>query len=121
MAIILAILILVLCLMPGNKVPKYHFPHLDKMVHFVLFGTFALSMLYGFMKQTQFKLIHKQAVLWSISIGIIYGVFIEILQDQLSPSRSFEFKDILADTSGVLISFLFFQKIGKKLFGLQLK
>ncbi len=41
-----------------------------------------------------------------ILILVGYGIGIEFIQDNLIEGRSFEIKDILADTSGCLIFFI---------------
>ncbi len=114
-AILLFFVILFLCTLPGSKVPQYAIPHLDKIAHITLFGSFGLSMFYGFSKQFQFKKLQQKAVLIAFSFGIFYGIAIEIIQANFIPSRSFELEDIIADSAGILLALLFFRKVKSKL------
>ena len=48
---VITIAILVLTLMPSNEVPSSSGIQLDKIVHFVLFFSFAFSLIIGLLKQ----------------------------------------------------------------------
>lgn len=52
-----------------------------------------------------------------ISIGIIiFGIIIELLQDILTDYRTFDLYDILANSLGVILSFICFEFFQKRIF-----
>ncbi len=46
--------------------------------------------------------------------GIFYGIIMEFVQKNWVPNRSFEIGDIIADTIGCFIAYLYFMKKGRK-------
>ncbi|TAG10816.1 MAG: hypothetical protein EAZ35_10120 [Sphingobacteriia bacterium] len=98
---------LVLFTLPGSKVPTIswlNIPHLDKIIHNIIF--FSLSTSLYIWLAAAFPPIKKKGVIVMILILVGYGIAIEFIQDNLIEGRSFEIKDILADTSGCLIFFI---------------
>jgi VanZ family protein len=79
-------------------------PHLDKIIHNIIF--FSLSASLYIWLAAAFPPIKKKGVIVMILILVGYGIAIEFIQDNLIEGRSFEIKDILADTSGCLIFFI---------------
>lgn len=78
--IVWAIVIFVLCAMPGESVPNPHLniPHLDKIVHFGMFFVMALLICNELEYQTRLK--QRTIFIIAISITCLYGGIIEILQ-----------------------------------------
>lgn len=72
----------------------------DKLVHFIFY--FVLVLLWSFSR----KLISKGKVLKIYFLAVLYGTIIEVLQPRLSPTRSFDWFDILANFSGGTTAFL---------------
>ncbi len=87
----------------GNleKVPMLGVPHLDKVVHFILFGTLVFlwwSFLYE--KQKFFSL----SMLLTIFLAVTaYGIGMEFYQKYFT-SREFELGDIYADAAGAAMA-----------------
>ena len=104
---IMTAFIFILLLLPPSKVPEESIlkwiPHLDKVVHFFLFGTYAfiLDRYRGFRLNTlSFKLRTSLIFCWVA----IYGIALEGLQ--LVVGRDFSWMDWIADMTGCVL-FLF--------------
>jgi VanZ family protein len=109
------ILILFLCTMPGSSLPKaslFDKLHVDKLVHFFLFGGTVILLAYGYYRQRG----HISG--WTL-LGIalatgLYGLAIEFIQKYFTANRSFEIMDVVADTVGALMGALIFRFVGKR-------
>ena len=109
------VLILFLCTLPGSAIPSasiFDKLHVDKIVHFVLFGGTVLLLAYGYYKQ-------RNAISWLALFSLaavvtLYGLAIEFIQKYLVPNRSFDMYDLLADGLGALAGALVFSWIGKR-------
>jgi len=91
------------------KMPKVEvsYSNIDKLYH--LFAYFMLSFcwLFSFYKKPTLKYI-------IVISCIIYGIIIEVLQDTLTLYRTGDFKDVLANTVGIVLGLLVFNQIFKK-------
>jgi hypothetical protein len=97
-----ALLILVLCLMPGRTLPQWDWADLfslDKPVHLVLFGV--LTVLLG----RAFRLAHPSGpiLLWSVLLSVGYGLATEALQQLQALGRHGDVNDAIANTMGALV------------------
>ena len=90
-------------LRPGSQNVDYWFVFqgIDKIIHLSTFIVLGFSFMAAFPK-TRFSSF--------ILIMFIYAVLTEILQDQMKLGRSMELYDLLADTAGVLLGRLLFNK-----------
>jgi len=116
--IVWALIILILLGLPPSDLPKtpfLHIPHLDKIVHGVLFCVLVLLIARGLYKQNSSFLINKNIALFSIFIGVLYGGITEILQGSVFIGRTSDIIDFLADTVGCIIGFLLFSLLKEKL------
>lgn len=88
------IIMIILYLFPINKYLKilYKIPYIDKIIHTTNF--FILGLLFNL------KFINNNKL-----ILILFGLFIEILQGFFQTGRSFDIKDLIADTIGVLLTY----------------
>lgn len=110
-----SLLIAYLLFIPGNDLPHNKFldsiPHLDKIVHFVLFTVF--TFLLYFEKKIANKVIRTVDHIQLILIAATYGACTEIIQGLMIFERTGSWFDYLTDliaiASGTLI-FLAFQK-----------
>ena len=120
-SIIWMLVIAYLLFIPGNDLPHNKFldsiPHLDKIVHFVLFTVF--TFLLHFEKKIAFKVIRITDHIQIILIAAAYGACTEIVQGLKILERDASWLDYLTDltgiTSGILI-FLAFQKFIDRFF-----
>lgn len=90
--------------MPSSDVPKIPLiPHLDKMVHVILFLGFS------FLCLAAIRDIQPWQMIFIGIISLVYGWLIEIVQGKLTYlERSFDILDIVADSLGTLIGYLIF-------------
>lgn len=95
---LLVAVVLVLILMPGDDVPSVGIPHLDKVVHFCMFGSI------NFMFYLEYYFNNKCLPKWikPCIYLVIYAVITEVLQ-YFVPGRSCDVKDLIADTLGIVI------------------
>ncbi len=109
-ALLWTVFIFILMAIPGNMLPheeKTFIPNLDKLVHATLFGTFVfLWSVYLDAKN------EKKINSWSRSISVLfiaclYGVGTELMQKYFIPNRDYDIYDILADSIGAILGFLF--------------
>lgn len=109
------ILILFLCTMPASAVPQSGFLdllHMDKIVHFFLFGGTVLLLAYGYYRQK--GRISTLALLCLALVVSLYGLGIEFIQKYFTANRSFEMWDVVADAAGALCGALIFGLVGKR-------
>ena len=113
--IIWAIVIFVLCSIPGDDLPQasmIQIPHFDKMIHFGLFfimGIFLISEL-----RYQTKLSRMSIALIVFAAIAIYGGVIELLQEKYFINRSGDFWDLCADAAGGATSVFVFPFLKKQ-------
>jgi VanZ family protein len=101
---------LILLCLPGSTIPKYPWLaviYADKWIHIFLFG-----MLYYLFARPFFssKLKKTQQKKWFLLIlvgGIAYGIIMEFVQKYWIPNRSFEVWDIVADSCGCLLGYVY--------------
>jgi VanZ family protein len=110
-----AVLILIVCSMPQGEFPAaLPFKHFDKTVHFFLYAFLSLFLIVGFKKQFEFRLLRKRAILYSFLFSFSYGLLIEMLQQFIFTTRSFDVMDLVANFSGTIFGiFAFFIIYGK--------
>ena len=111
-----ALLILVLCGIPGKGIPHISFLELlsfDKFVHASIFFILVLFFIRS-NKLTKLKLMNKNAVFIAAGISIAYGGLIEILQATVFTDRSADWYDFIADSFGCLVAALLYCSISKK-------
>ena len=104
-SLVWAVLILILCGIPGGSLPSsrfFHIPNFDKIVHTALY--FPLAIFLG----AEFDLSKKSILritgpLLTMLLVTVYGGLIEILQEKLFSNRSSDIVDLLADVIGGLL------------------
>lgn len=103
---------------PGKELPKFGawFEQIsfDKLIHTFLFGMLAvLWMLPVAVGNTSYQ--HKLHWFIKVALGAaIWGYMAELIQKYFIPMRSYDLVDLLANTLGVVIAFIYFSiKYGK--------
>ncbi|MBS1617627.1 MAG: VanZ family protein [Bacteroidetes bacterium] len=99
-SILWAAFILVICLMSHRHVPRVTIPYFDKVVHFTLYFILAVLTWYGWTRQKNFPALRANTFIKVILVLTLYGLTIEIMQGTLTPDRSFDLWDELANTTG---------------------
>ncbi len=113
-AMLWALLILVLCGMPGTDIPHISFLELlsfDKFVHASIFFVLLLLTVRGFVVQTSFFKLKKSAKYIAFVLCVVYGGSLEIMQGTLFVQRSASIFDFIANSFGVAMGLLFYKKI----------
>ena len=104
------LLIAVLTLMPGHYIPRittfWDWLSPDKLLHFLLFGTYIFLLLEGFKRQRTYAFLQKHPVVMGLLIGIIFAIFIEVMQKFVIPGRDGNIYDFLADMLGSILGIL---------------
>jgi VanZ family protein len=108
-ALIFLIFSFILFTLPGSSFPKTDWlgvPHLDKLVHIILF--FILCLLFSFGVSVQaFRNSRKIVLFWIVAIsGILYGTAIEFVQKYWFAYRSFDYLDMAADAIGAVLALI---------------
>jgi VanZ family protein len=105
-------LILVLLTLPGSVFPSEGLlgvPHLDKVVHIILFGIFVYAWTLYFRTNKKER---RFTILVFVLLACAYGIIMEYVQRDYIPHRSFDVGDIMADCMGALLAgaYLFFSR-----------
>jgi len=103
--IIWAIIIFVLCSIPGDNLPHtsmIEIPYFDKMVHFGLFFVMGILLISELKYQTNLGTLSITLIIFAIVA--VYGGAIEVLQEHFFINRSGDFWDLCADITGGICS-----------------
>lgn len=84
--------------MPGSNVPSVGVPHIDKVVHFIMFAGFAACYYWEYSKWQLQRAKALKSSIWLIGVGALT----EVIQYFL-PQRSCDIKDLLADAMGIIV------------------
>jgi hypothetical protein len=106
-----ALLILVLCLLPGQHVPSYWWAELldvDKWVHAGVFAVLVGLLAQGLGERRGG---YTQARLSALALGIGYGALTEWLQSTPLLGRTMDGMDLSADAIGCVLGLLFWPKL----------
>lgn len=97
-------IILVLSLVPGNKLPGIpYIPHLDKIVHALMYFGLAVLLV------RPLKILPiSRPYLWSVMICLVIGSAVEYSQAYLTVNRSGSFYDELANVFGAMMGVAFY-------------
>ena len=100
-----ALIILILCGIPGKDIPHISFLELlsfDKLVHAGIFFVFILLAIRGFLLQTSFPRLQLSARAAAFFMCVAYGGLMEVMQGTLFEGRSASPYDFIANTIGCL-------------------
>jgi glycopeptide antibiotics resistance protein len=112
-----ALIILILCGLPGDRFPELTFLEWlkpDKIVHLVLFGVLCFLLLRGFNRQNNFSVLNKNSIALALLISISYGGIVELLQTYVFIHRSGDIRDAAANAIGALIGYWIYKKYSKR-------
>ncbi|MHC1703425.1 MAG: VanZ family protein [Tenuifilaceae bacterium] len=115
-SVVWAIVILILCGMPGddlNKVKFIDIPHLDKIVHGFLYFVFTLLLISENNSQKAYYETTMSSIIIAAIIALSYGMLIEVLQKILFINRGAEILDMVANTIGFLVAVIFYRQINR--------
>lgn len=105
-SILWALFMLVLFVLPGHKLPDIDFWELnmeDKLAHMAVFALLAGLLVWGEQRRqgTAYISLGTKAVI--VILAMVFGLFTELVQDQLIPSRYGSIGDVLADAIGAIL------------------
>ena len=98
----IAIIIISLIPIPNLPLPEFNLLQPDKLFHFLMY----FVMFLGWKKSNFFK--EDKYFIKSLVIVFLVGLFIEFLQGTEYIERYFELADLLANSIGILFSYLIF-------------
>ncbi len=112
LTILWSILIIFLLLIPTSEItkPKIIIPYFDKIIHFGIFS------IWGIIFQLENKTKHR--IPPTIILGAGFAISTELMQKYLTTTRTFDYLDILADLTGIILSVIVFEiywRINKKM------
>src|SRR4051812_22939500 len=110
-AMLWALLILILCGIPGRDIPHISFLELlsfDKFVHAGIFFVLLLLTVRGFLLQTRYEKLRNNSRVFAACICIAYGGSLEIMQGTLFSERSADVYDFIANSFGCLMGLLLY-------------
>jgi len=107
-------IVLFLSLSSGENLPHPRwlmFPHIDKMIHFMMYFVFALVLIHDLKRSGKILPKHdgNKIILISVLIVIIWGGILEILQQIPAIRRDCDFFDFLANAAGAFLAAAFYR------------
>jgi hypothetical protein len=108
-----ALVIFILCAIPGKNLPHYDWADLlsvDKLVHFTMFFILIVLLRQAWTKNNLSLTIFLQNVI-AVSAGITYGGTLELMQHYCYTDRSGSWFDFLANSMGAIAGSLLFNKL----------
>jgi hypothetical protein len=119
LAILWAMLIFILSLIPGKSFPEISLGDLlsiDKVAHVFMYAGLVFLSTTGFKRQYSNGWLRYHAKLTSFWISLSYGFLLETMQLVLNSDRSFDWMDVAANAGGCFLGILLFMLIyGKEL------
>lgn len=106
-----ALLILILCGIPGRDIPHISFLELlsfDKYVHAGVFFILIVLTIRGFSLQTQSRFFKQSTKSTAFSICVIYGGVLEVMQGTIFEERSADIFDFIANSFGCIMGILLY-------------
>lgn len=113
-AVLYTCVITILFFLPSKDLPSTKFSEADKVLHCLIYFVFInLWLLYLYVKNDyRFK---KKWILILLLLFLVYGIIIEVSQEQFTDSRSADIFDVVANLTGSLLGIFFFKSIKHKL------
>lgn len=105
--IIWAIALGFLMLLPSDRIPESQLLTFDKINHLIAYGLLSFLIALGYRLNTSTGVKRKNVLTRAVSLSIIYGTILELLQYYV-PGRALEFYDLIANVMGCLFGILIF-------------
>jgi VanZ family protein len=110
LALLYVTFISVMFFLPGSAFPKETWLskiYFDKWVHIGFFLVLLLLWLWALLPS-------RLGTYWLLAIAAVYGISVEIVQDQFVSNRSFDLGDWVADMTGALVAVWLWGRYRKK-------
>ena len=88
---------------PDNDI-DIEVPNIDKIVHFFFYFIAAILACLFIRERSNGRLPIRKAMLYTAIFLILFGLGIEILQEKITTYRSGDIFDLIANTTGILVS-----------------
>jgi VanZ family protein len=114
-AMLWALIILILCGIPGRDIPHISFLELlsfDKFVHAGIFFVLVLLTVRGLVLQEKKS---KYAKLVAGLVCVLYGGLLEVMQGTFFSERSADVYDFIANSFGCIIGIVLYNNIERKI------
>ena len=108
-----AVLIFVASSIPNASLPPIGIEYEDKWIHLLIYGVFGFLVARSFFIQAKSRWMWQYFWLFSIAIGVVYGITDEFHQ-RFVPGRYPEILDAVADAVGSILGVMIFLLISKK-------
>lgn len=109
-AVIWGVFILFLITTPinidANKLSRFSFPGIDKLVHTGIFFVFTVLLLFASLKNDDSLRLISFPIVLIIIISSSFAISTELIQRYLATYRSFELWDVFADHIGIGMAYL---------------
>ncbi len=93
---LISILILIAVLIPGSNIPDVKMVGIDKLVHIVMFASWAVSVKFDYPRLKPVSI---------FLLGMVFSLLTEVLQ-LFAEDRTFDLTDMVADGVGLLAGML---------------
>mgnify|MGYP000863894054 CR=1 FL=1 len=104
----LAVVILILSVVSVPKLPEIKVRAVDKWGHLLAYMSLSFVLFVELAKKYHWSNTYRRWLIPSITICIIYGILMELLQATPLFDRHFEFADMAANSIGVSLGFVLF-------------
>ena len=89
-----------------GDLPDFGWPYMDKLVHFTFYFNAALLGALSIRERTRGKSGLTKSILIIIIAVVLYGIVIEVMQNELTVAREGDVFDVMANTLGALLGAL---------------
>ena len=116
-ALLWAVIVMVLCGLPGEQIPELTFLEWlrpDKIVHLILFGVQSYLLCLGLKRQSSYPSLASNAILLALMLSIVYGALIEFLQDTIFIHRNGDVRDAIANAIGAVLGVWLYRRRASK-------
>lgn len=113
-----ALLILVLCSIPGKDIPSVGWLQIlnpDKWVHATIFAVQYLLLMFAFSHKYVDKLGHFAGHWWAVTLSLLYAALTEVYQHVFLPDRYGDVYDFIANAVGVLLGVWLYYRYGERI------
>lgn len=113
-----ALVIMILCGIPGSDLPHSDFLELlnfDKFVHASIFFVLVILLINGFGRQSSFALLRESPMITAFVLAAAYGGIIEILQGAIFEERTADVFDFIANSFGACVGLLLYRQVYRHL------
>jgi len=107
------LIITILSIYPGNKIPAPPFFQVDKFVHVFMYAPLSFLLIIAFFKQYNALESRLKVSILIILFAVFFGGIMEILQHYILINRSGNIYDFTANTIGAILGVLSFPLIAK--------